>query len=115
MKSRLPKGVGKGPGDMNSMIRQAQKMQDKMADVQAELDEREFTAAVGGGVVEIVMNGKKEVKTITLKPEVVDPEDIEMLQDLLTAAVNQVIQDVETTSSEELGKVTGGLNVPGLF
>lgn len=115
MKSRLPKGMGKGPGDMNSMIRQAQKMQDKMAEVQAELDEREYNAVVGGGVVEIVMNGKKEVKSITLKPEIVDPDDIDMLQDLLTAAVNQVIQDVESTSSKEMEKITGGLNVPGMF
>lgn len=115
MKARLPKGMGGGPQDMNSMIRQAQKMQDRMAELQAELDEREFTASAGGGMVEVVMTGKKELRQVNIKPEVVDPEDIEMLQDLLVAAVNQVISEVETTSSAEMEKVTGGMNIPGMF
>ena len=114
MKARLPKGMGGGPGNMQSMIRQAQKMQEDMARVQAELEEREFSTTSGGGAVEVVMSGKKELKNITLKPEVVDPEDIEMLQDLIVAAVNEVIRKVDETSNEELGKVTGGLSIPGL-
>jgi len=100
---------------MNSMIRQAQKMQEEMTRVQGELEEREFSATAGGGAVEVVMTGKKQMKSIVLKPEVVDPEDIEMLQDLIQAAVNEALTKVEETSAAEMEKVTGGLNIPGLF
>ncbi len=99
---------------MQGMIKQAQKMQDEMARVTAEIEEMEFTATVGGGAVEILMTGKKEVKSLKIKPEVVDPEDIEMLQDLLVAAYNEVSAKVEAKSSEEMNKVTGGFNVPGM-
>lgn len=115
MKARLPKGIGSGPKDMNGMIRQAQKIQENITALQAEIDEREFKATAGGGMVEVVMYGKKELKSINLKPEVVDPQDIDMLQDLLIAAINQVISDVETTTSNEMEEVTGGMNIPGLF
>lgn len=115
MKARLPQGYGGGPGNMQSMIKQAQKMQEEMAKVQAELEEREYSVTAGGGAVEVTISGKKEIKTINLKPEIVDPEDIEMLQDLIAAAVNEAIRTVEETSAKEMEKVTGGLNVPGMF
>ena len=90
-------------------------MQEEMAKVQAELEEREYSVTAGGGAVEVTISGKKEIKTINLKPEIVDPEDIEMLQDLIAAAVNEAIRTVEETSAKEMEKVTGGLNVPGMF
>lgn len=99
---------------MQGMMKQAQKMQDEMAKVTEQVEVMEFTATVGGGAVEITMTGKKEVKALTIKPEVVDPEDVEMLQDLLIAAYNEVMAQVEATSSEMMSKVTGGFNVPGM-
>jgi hypothetical protein len=115
MKARLPQGYSGKGNDMNSMIRQAQKMQEEMTRVQGELEQREFTATSGGGAVEVVITGKKQMKSITLKPEVVDPEDIEMLQDLILAAVNEAFSKAEETTAAEMEKVTGGLNIPGLF
>lgn len=117
MKARLPAGFGGGPQNQKDLMRQAQKMQEQFNKTQAELEEREFTASAGGGMVEVVMSGKKEIKSLVIHPEVVDPDDIEMLQDLVTAAVNEVIRTVEETSNAEIGKITGGLNLgmPGLF
>ncbi len=115
MKARLPQGMGGGPQNMNAMLKQARKMQEDMERVQAEVESREFSATSGGGAVEVKMNGKKEVTKITLKPEVVDPDDIEMLEDLITAALNQVIAEVETTTSSEMQKVTGSISMPGMF
>lgn len=115
MKARLPQGYSGKGNDMNSMIRQAQKMQEEMTRVQGELEQREFTATSGGGAVEVVITGKKQMKSITLKPEIVDPEDIEMLQDLILAAVNEAFSKAEETTTAEMEKVTGGLNIPGLF
>lgn len=116
MKARLPQGYGGGGGqNMNQMIRQAQKMQEQMAEKQEELNEREFTGSAGGGMVEVVMNGKKEITSLTIKPDVVDPEDIEMLQDLVTAAVNETFRNVEESTNAEMEKITGGLNVPGMI
>jgi len=114
MKVKLPQGMGGGPQNMNAMIRQAQKMQDDMAELQEELDAREYEISAGGGVVTVKINGKKEVQTIDIKPEIVDPDDIETLSDVLVAAINEAIRKVEDTNSEEMGKVTGGLNVPGM-
>lgn len=114
MKARLPEGYGGGPQNMNAMIRQAQKMQEQMAEKQEELAEREFQGTAGGGMVEVVMNGKKEITSLTIKPDVVDPEDIEMLQDLITAAVNETYRQVEDITNAEMEKITGGLNVPGM-
>jgi len=114
MKVRLPKGMGGGPQDMNSMLRQAQKMQDDMAALQEELDAREYEVSAGGGVVTVKINGKKEVQSIDIKPEIVDPDDIETLSDVLIAAVNEAIRKVEDTNNAEMGKVTGGLNLPGM-
>ena len=100
---------------MNQMIRQAQKMQEEMANFQSEFEEKEFKTSVGGGAVEITMNGKREVTNVSIKPEVVDPEDVEMLEDLVASAVNEVLANIETESSEGMQKITGGINMPGLF
>ena len=115
MKARLPKGVGGGPSNMQGMIKQAQKMQEQMTQLQAELDEREYSAAAGGGAVTATVSGKREITKLEIKPEVVDPEDVEMLTDLITAAVNEALRTAAETSENEMNKVTNGLNVPGLF
>lgn len=116
MKARLPQGYGGGGAqNMNQMIRQAQKVQEQMQQKQEELNEREFRSASGGGAVSVTMTGKKELVSVSIKPEVVDPEDIEMLEDLIIAAVNGAIREVEETSAEELGKITGGMNIPGMM
>ena len=115
MKARIPKNYGGMPGSMQGMIQQAQKMQEEITRKQAEIDEMDFTASVGGGAVEVVMSGKKELKSITIKPEVVDPEDVEMLQDLVISAVNEVLRAVESKTSDEMDKITNGLNIPGLL
>ena len=115
MKARLPQGMGGGPQNMNAMLKQAQKMQEDMAALQEELDAREYDISAGGGVVGVKINGKKEILAIDIKPEIVDPDDIETLSDILVAAVNEAIKRVEDTNSEEMGKITGGLGMPGLF
>lgn len=114
MKARLPKGMGGGPQNMQAMLRQAQKMQEDIETKKAELDEKEYTVTSGGGMVEITLKGNHEVKTIGLNPEVVDPEDVEMLEDMLVAAFNEAIRQINEESERELGKLTGGLNIPGL-
>lgn len=115
MKVRLPQGVGGGPSNMQSMIKQAQKMQEDMASMQAELEEREYDVAAGGGVINVKINGKKEILSVKIDPVVVDPDDIETLEDLITAAVNEAIKKVESDSASEMQKITGGMNIPGLF
>ena len=107
--------MGGGPQNMNAMIKQAQKMQADREALQEDLDAREYEIAVGGGVVGVKINGKKEILSIDIKPEIVDPEDIETLQDTLVAAVNQAIKKVEETNSAEMQKITGDINVPGLI
>ena len=111
MKSRLPKGMGGGPSNMNALMKQAQKMQADMTALQEEIEQREFTAAVGGGAVEVVATGKKEIKALTIQPDVVDPEDIEMLQDLIISAVNEAMRSAEETMNSEMNKVTGGMKL----
>ena len=115
MRANLPKGMGGGPQNMNAMIKQAQKMQEDMEALQAELDEREYDISAGGGVVNVKINGKKEILSIDIKPEIVDPDDIEALSDILVAAVNEAIKRVEDTNSAEMSKVTGNMSMPGLF
>ena len=114
MRANIPKGMG-GAQNMNAMLRQAQKMQEDMAALQEELDAREYDISAGGGVVGVKINGKKEILSIDIKPEIVDPDDIETLSDILVAAVNEAIKRVEDTNNEEMGKITGGLGMPGLF
>ena len=115
MKARLPKGMGGGPQNMQSMIKQSQKMQDEMEKTQAELEAKEYETQAGGGAVKVKINGKKEIVSLELSPEIVDPDDIETLSDVIVAAVNEAIKTVESTSSEAMNKITGSLNVPGIF
>lgn len=96
------------------MQQKIQQMQEQMTAAQEAVEAQVFTASVGGGVVEAKVNGKKEVQSISIKPEAVDPEDVEMLQDLVISAVNEALRNVEAKTAEEMDKVTGGLNIPGL-
>lgn len=115
MKARLPKGVGGGPQNMQSMIKQAQKMQADMEALQEELNEKEYDIAAGGGAVTVKINGKKEIVSIKLSEEIVDPDDIETLEDTLVAAVNEAIKKVEDINGEAMNKITGNISMPGLF
>ena len=115
MKVRLPQGMGGGPQNMQAMLKQAQKMQEDMANLQAELEEREYDVAAGGGVINVKINGKKELLAVKIDPEVVDPDDVETLEDLVVAAVNEAIKKVESASAEEMSKITGGMSIPGMF
>ena len=113
MKARLPQGMGGGtPANMQGMIKQAQKMQEDMAILQEQLEATEYTTTVGGGAVEVVVTGKKEIKTLVIKPEVVDPEDVDMLQDLIISAVNEAMRNVEADSDDKMSGITGGINMP---
>ncbi len=118
MRANIPKGMGGGPQNMQAMIRQAQKMQEDMEALQADLDAREYDISAGGGMVKLKINGKKEVLSIDISPDIVDPDDVETLADIITAAVNEGIKRVEDTNAAEMSKVTGGmggLGMPGLF
>lgn len=107
-------GMGGGM-NMQNMMRQAQQMQQNIAKMQAELEEREVETSAGGGVVKVVVTGKKVLKSIEIAPEVVDPDDVEMLQDLVLAAVNEALEKAEEMVQTEMAKVTGGMNLGGLF
>ena len=104
----FPGGMGM-PGNMNNLMKQAQKMQKQMEETTRELEEKEITAAAGGGAVEVTVTGKKEIKSVKLNPEVVDPDDIEMLEDLIVAATNEALRKMEEISQTEMAKITGGL------
>ena len=111
-------GRGKYPGmggNMNNMMKQMQKMQKQMEEMQQQLEEKEVEASSGGGAVTALVNGKKELLNITIDESVVDPEDVDMLQDLIIAAVNEAMRKAENMVNDEMKKVTGGLNIPGLF
>lgn len=103
-----------GGGNMNNMMKQMQEMQKKIEEAQKEVEETEVVATAGGGVVEVRANGKKEVISIKIDPDAVDPEDVEMLEDMIVAGVNEAMRQAEQISEEKMGKVTGGLNIPGL-
>lgn len=115
MKARLPKGMGGGPQNMQGMLKQAQKIQEEIAAMQEELEAREYEVSAGGGMVTVKINGRREVINIVIQPEIVDPDDIETLSDILVAAVNEAIKKVDEVSSAEMSKITGSLNMPGLF
>lgn len=115
MKARLPKGMGGGPQNLNSMLKQAQKMQEDMAALQEDLEGREYEVSAGGGVVGVKINGKREILDIRIEPEIVDPDDIETLSDILVAAVNEAIKKVDSVSAEEMEKITGDMGMPGMF
>ena len=100
---------------MNNMMKQVQKMQKQMEETQSEVEKKEVEASAGGGAVTVKMTGKKEIVSIDIKPEVIDPDDAEMLQDLIMAAVNEAIRSTEELVNKEMGKVTGNMNIPGLF
>ena len=114
MKANIPKGLG-GPANMQGMIRQAQKMQEQMTELQSELDSREYEVKAGGGAVTILIDGKKQIKQLTIEPEIVDPDDIETLTDILTAGFNEAIKRVEETNQKEMELITGNVSIPGLF
>jgi len=104
----------KGMPNMGQLLKQAQKFQSRMAELQEELNERTVEASAGGGMVTVVANGKQEVLSISIDPEVVDPNDVEMLQDLILAAVNDALNRAKEMTNEEMGKLTKGMNIPGL-
>lgn len=110
MKARIPNA-----GNTGNMMKKLQKMQEDLAQVQAECEEAEYNACAGGGAVSVTVNGKHEILSVEIKPEVVDPEDVEMLQDLLIASVNEAMRKADETMEREMGKVTGGLSgIPGM-
>ena len=113
MKVRIPNSGG--PGNMNQMLKQAQKMQEDMANLQSDLEQREYTASSGGGLVTVTVDGKHLIKSINIKPDAVDPDDSEMLEDLVTVAVNEAINNAIHAAEEEMGAITGGFNLPGMF
>ena len=100
------------PGNMANLMKQAQRMQRQMEEQQKELETKEFTATAGGGAVEVTVTGKREVTKVKLAEEVVDPDDIEMLEDLVTAAVNEALTKVDDLMAQEMGKLTAGMNLP---
>ena len=101
---------GMMPGNMNNLMKQAQRMQRQMEETTKELESKEFTASAGGGAVEVTVSGKKEVLSVKLSEEVVDPDDIEMLQDLIVAATNEALRKMEEESQSQMSKITGGLS-----
>lgn len=116
MKARLPQGYSnKGMGNMNNMVRQAQKMQEDIQAVQDRLEQTEFTETAGGGMVELTMTGGRVLKEIKINPEIVDKDDIEELQDIIVAGVNAILTKIDDESAKEMEKVTGGVSFPGLF
>ncbi|WP_102399575.1 YbaB/EbfC family nucleoid-associated protein [Haloimpatiens massiliensis] len=106
---------GMGGGNMNNLIKQAQKMQKQMEEMQKDLEEKEFKVTVGGGAVTVVANGRKQIVEMKIKPEVVDPDDVEMLQDLILSACNEALRQAEESTANAMGKITGGMNLPGMF
>jgi len=110
------KGMGGGMGgNMGQMLKQAQKMQEDMARVQEELQTKTVDASSGGGTVQVIVSGKMELVELKIKPEAVDPEDVEMLEDLIKAALNEGLRKAQEMANNEMGKLTGGLKIPGLF
>ena len=112
MKARLPAGFGKQ--NISQLMQQAQKVQEIMKEKQAELEATNYDVTSGGGMVQLTMNGKHEVVSIKINPDVVQPDDIEMLEDLVAAAVNEAVRVVDEASENEMNAITGGLNIPGL-
>lgn len=116
MKARLPQGYGGGgASNLQQIARQAQKLQEEMAQATQELEEKEYSASSGGDAVRATVTGKMEVKSVEIKPEVVDPEDVEMLSDLVVAAVNEALRAANNDKTERMEKISGGLSMPGLL
>jgi len=112
-KNRFPMG-GMG-GNMNNMIKQAQKMQQEMMKMQDEMEATEFESTAGGGVITVKVSGSKQILDVNIKPEAVDPDDVEMLQDLIITAVNDAMKKVDEANNSKMSRLTGGMNIPGLF
>ena len=108
-------GAGRIPGSQGSMMKQLEEMQRQMAEAQASLEDEVVSVSVGGGAITIEMTGAQELRSITIKPDVVDPEDVEMLQDLLMAAFNEALSKSQQLAADRLGPLTGGVDIPGLF
>ena len=108
-------GFRGGTPNMNNMMKQVKKMQEQMEKAQSEIEEKEFSSSAGGGVVEATVNGKKEVLSVKINPDVVDPEDVEMLEDLIMVAINDAMTKAANYNEETMGKLTGGINIPGLM
>ena len=116
MKARLPKGYGGGgANNIQQLARQAQKIQDDMEAASAELEAKEYEAAAGGGAVKVKVTGKMELVSVEIQPEVVDPDDVEMLGDLLMAAANEALRTAAKEKEEKMEALSGGLNIPGMF
>jgi hypothetical protein len=113
----MPKGFGGMPGgmNMNNMLKQAQKMQKKMEEMQAALAEKTLEVSAGGGAIKVKINGEKQLMDLTISPDVVDPDDVEMLQDLVLSAVNEAIRQMDDAVNSQMSQITGGMNMPGLF
>lgn len=112
MRCRIP---NQGGQNMNAMLKQAQKMQDDMAALQEDLANREYSASSGGGLVNVTVDGNYQIRSLKISPDAVDPDDSEMLEDLVTVAVNEAINTAKKTADNEMGAITSGLNIPGLF
>jgi len=113
----MPKGFGGMPGgmNMNSLMKQAQKMQKQMAEMQEDLANKTLEVSAGGGAIKVTINGEKQIQALTISPDVVDPDDVEMLQDLVISAVNEAIRQMDESVNSQMSKITGGMNMPGLF
>ena len=112
----FPGGMGGFGGmNMNNIMKQAKKMQEEMQKSQEELSSKEFDSTAGGGAISVKVTGEKVLKEIKIKPEVVDPEDVEMLEDLILTCVNEALRKVDDAQSSQMSKMTGGMNIPGLF
>ena len=116
MKARIPKtSAGTAPQNMSAMIKQAQKMQNEITRLQDDIEARSFSETVGGGMIEITMSGKKTVESLKINPDAVNPDDVDMLQDLIISAVNACVAKIEEVTEDEMTKITGGVSLPGLF
>jgi hypothetical protein len=113
----MPKGFGGMPGgmNMNSLMKQAQKMQKQMAQMQDELAEKKLEISSGGGAVKITVNGEKQIVDLKISPDVIDPDDVEMLQDLIMTAVNEAIRQMDEAVNSQMSQITGGMSLPGMF
>ena len=115
MKSRLPQGYGGGAANLNQLAQKAQKIQEDVERITSELEDKRYTASVGGNAVSVTVNGKNEIVSIDIKPEVVDPEDVETMTDLIIAASNEAMRQASSEKEQKLSAATGGFNMPGLF
>ena len=106
---------GFGGGNMNNLMKQAQKMQQQMMEMQKAIEEKEFVASVGGGMVTVSVNGKKDIQKVSIDPEVVDPEDVETLEDMILGALKEAMAKSDEETQKEMSRITGGMNIPGMF